>query len=262
MGRIVETVEDGRTILAAVFAQASDLVALTGAGISTESGVPDFRSPGSPWRRYPPIDFASFLASPDTRVEAWRRKFAMDDIYAGAGPSRTHRALTQLHRAGPLSLVVTQNIDGLHQAAGLPEDSLVELHGNGTFARCLSCGERHALVTVRAALERDGTAPTCRCGGMVKSATIAFGQTLPAAALDRAVRATRACDVFLVLGSSLVVRPAATLPRLAAEAGATLVIVNREPTPLDEQADAVVRADVGSVLAPWALNGKIPSAAA
>ncbi len=248
----IGTVEDGRAALSAVLEKAERVVAFTGAGISTECGVPDFRSPGSPWRRYPPIDYAAFQASAAARIEAWRRKFAMDDIYAGARPGRSHRALTALEQSGRLSAVITQNIDGLHQAAGLSARRLVELHGNGTYARCLACDKRHELADVRAAFESNHDAPCCACGGMVKSATIAFGQQVPVEALARAKAAALSCDVFVVLGSSLVVRPAAALPPLAAQAGARLVIINRDPTPLDDCAELVINADVGAVLEPWA----------
>lgn len=248
---IIAEVEEARAVLGEVVAQARDMVAFTGAGISTECGVPDFRSAGSPWRRYPPIDFARFVASPAARIEAWRRKFAMDDLYAGARPGRTHRALAQAAAVGRLRVVVTQNIDGLHQAAGLPAATLVELHGNGTFARCLSCGLRHELGPIRRTLEATGLAPDCACGGMLKAATVAFGQPVPPEALQRSVDAAARADVFLVLGSSLVVRPAATLPLLAKRGGARLIIVNHDPTPLDEAADLVIRADVGAVLDRW-----------
>lgn len=252
---LIDTVEEGRAALAERIGAAEHIVAFTGAGVSTECGVPDFRSPGSAWRRHPPIDFAAFLASAETRAEAWRRKFAMDDIYAGARPGRTHRALACLAAEGHLGTVITQNIDGLHQAAGLEPARLVELHGNGTFARCLDCGERHELQPIRHRFEATGEAPVCGCGGPVKSATIAFGQPVPTEDLRRSRNAALAADLFLVLGSSLVVRPAATLPLIAREGGAVLVIVNRDPTPLDAAADLVIRADVGSVCEPWSGEG-------
>ena len=238
-----------RALLAAVMA-AERIVVLTGAGVSTECGVPDFRSPDSPWRRFPPIPFTDWLASPAMRVEAWRRKFAIDDLSKGARPGRTHRALVALARTGRLRAVITQNIDGLHQAAGLAPSSLVELHGNGTFARCLSCGTRHELDDVRRDLA-SGEAPACECGGMVKSATIAFGQPLDRETAQRAQAAALDCDLILVLGSSLLVRPAASLPVLAQRQGAVFGIVNREPTRLDEVADLVVRGDVGHAVASW-----------
>ena len=157
--------------------------------------------------------------------------------------------LTDAIRAGKLAGVVTQNIDNLHQDSGAPEEAIVELHGNGTYATCLDCGLRHELADIRPAFERTGLAPACvACGGAVKSATVSFGQTVPEAQLTRAKRLTLACDLFLAIGSSLVVYPAAALPRLAAENGAALVIVNGEPTPLDPYATLVVRGDVGDVL--------------
>ena len=175
----------------------------------------------------------------------------MDDIYAGAEPGRSHRAMVRLASEGRLVAVITQNIDGLHQAAGLSADRLVELHGNGTFARCLSCGLRHELAPIREHFEATGLAPRCACGGLVKSASIAFGQPLDAAAIRRATEAALACDLMLVLGSSLLVRPAARFPELARRHGAQLVIVNRQPTPLDAAADVVLRADIGTALATY-----------
>jgi NAD-dependent deacetylase len=250
---VIDEVEAAQNQLRPLIAAATSIVGFTGAGISTECGVPDFRSPDSAWRRHPPIDFKDFLASAEARIEAWRRKFAMDDIYAGARPGRTHHALAHLARGGRLSCVVTQNIDGLHQAAGLPDEQLLELHGNGTYARCLACGTRHELADIRRRLEATGEAPACEaCGGMVKSATVAFGQALSPDILRASRQATLAADLYLVLGSSLVVRPAAALPLLAKQNGAVLVIVNRDLTPLDAVADLVIRADVGGVLEEWA----------
>jgi NAD-dependent deacetylase len=229
-------------------ARARSVVAFTGAGISTESGVPDFRSPNSPWMRNKPVPFDAYLASAEARREAWRRKFTMDDLYAGAKPSRGHLALASLVRAGRMPGVITQNIDGLHQAAGVPSDTVVELHGNGTFATCLSCGCRYELAWVRPRFEASGEAPACEaCGGIVKSATISFGQAMPEPAMRRAQELTLACDVFLAIGSSLVVYPAAGFPVLAKRNGAKLVIVNREPTDLDDVADLVINGDIGPV---------------
>jgi NAD-dependent deacetylase len=230
-------------------ARARTIVAFTGAGISTESGVPDFRSPNSPWMRNKPIPFERYLASADARREAWRRKFTMDDLYAGAKPSRGHLALASLVRAGRMPAVITQNIDGLHQEAGVPAAKVIELHGNGTYATCLSCGCRYELPWVRARLEASGEAPACEaCGGIVKSATISFGQAMPEAAMRRAQEVALACDLFLAIGSSLVVYPAAGFPIVAKRNGAQLVIINREPTDLDDMADLVVNADIGDAL--------------
>ena len=246
---------EGAFLLAALLEQSENMLGFTGAGISTECGVPDFRSPGSPWMVNKPIPFAAFVASEEARTEAWRRKFVMDDSYAGAQPGRGHAAFAALHRAGKMPLLVTQNIDGLHQAAGLSPEVVVELHGNGGFAKCLTCESRHELPAIRAVFESEGEAPPCRwCGGLLKSATISFGQAMPEAQMRRAVAATLACDLFLAVGSSLVVFPAAALPRASAENGARLVILNREPTAMDPLADVVIHADIGDVLARTCAN--------
>ncbi len=246
---VIEDVEGAAIRLAELVAEADQVTGFTGAGISTECGVPDFRTPGSPWMVNKPIPFPIFMSHGEARQEAWRRKFTMDDTYAGARPGKGHAALAALHAAGKMRGLITQNIDGLHQASGLPEESVIELHGNGTFARCLDCGLRHELGDIRPHFEREGHAPPCRsCGGLLKSATISFGQAMPVAAMRRAVKATLACDLFLAIGSSLVVFPAAGLPRAAHENGAKLVIINREETALDPEAEIVIRNDIGLVL--------------
>jgi NAD-dependent deacetylase len=245
----ITDIEEAARALRAVLAGSSRILAFTGAGISTECGVPDFRSPGSPWMVNKPIPYDAFVASAEVRREAWRRKFSMDDHYRDARPGRGHRVLAQLHDEGRLLGVVTQNIDGLHFASGMPGERIVELHGNGTYATCLACGLRHELADIRPVFEATGEAPSCRaCDGMVKSATISFGQAMPEAALRKAFALVSACDVFVAIGSSLVVNPAARLPLLARQQGAELVILNGEPTPLDAAADLVIRADIGDVL--------------
>ena len=231
-----------------MLASARIVAAFTGAGISTESGVPDFRTPGSPWLANKPIEYGEFVRSEEARREAWRRKFTMDDLYRGAKPSRGHRALAELVRSGKAPAIITQNIDGLQQAAGTPDEHVIELHGNGTFAVCLSCGCRHELADVRRTFEASGRAPTCAsCGGPVKSATISFGQAMPVEAMGRAQDLALACDLFLAIGSSLLVQPAASLPVLAKRRGAALVIINREPTGFDDIADLVVRSEIGTL---------------
>ena len=243
------TVEEAAAQLAALLNDASAITAFTGAGISTECGVPDFRSPGSPWMQNKPIPFPAFVASAEARQEAWRRKFTMDDLYAGAQPGRGHRALATLYHTGRMAALITQNIDGLHQAAGILEEDVIEIHGNGTYATCLSCAARHELADIRRVFETEGAAPACgACGGVLKSATISFGQAMPQSAMKRAAQHAVDSDVFLAIGSSLVVFPAAGLPKAAKEHGARLVIINQEPTGLDEAADMVVRADIGAVL--------------
>ncbi len=251
---IISSTDEARAELARLFAKSQRITAFTGAGISTECGVPDFRSPGSPWMKHRPIDFSAFVSDPLAREEAWRRKFTMDDLYAGAQPGRGHRALAALVASGKMGAIITQNIDGLHQASGVPSAKVIELHGNGTYAKCLDCGTRHELSDVRAEFERTGAAPECDCGGAIKSATISFGQAMPEDEMRRAHDETATCDLFLAIGSSLVVYPAAGFPILAKRNGATLVIVNREETPLDDAADLVLRGDIGSILAPFAAS--------
>ena len=242
--------QSGSAELARMIDAASAVVAFTGAGISTECGIPDFRSKDSAWTRHPPMPFDDFLASEDNRVLAWRRKFAMDDLHRDVRPGRGHLALARLMASGKVIGVITQNIDGLHQAAGSPERDVVELHGNGGYALCLACGVRHEIARVRAQFEIDGRAPRCLCGGMVKSATISFGQSMPADAMARARELTLRADLFLAIGSSLVVHPAAAFPAAARQNGARLAILNREPTRLDAIADLVLRADIGDALDP------------
>jgi NAD-dependent deacetylase len=228
------------------------IAGFTGAGISTESGVPDFRSPGSPWLANRPIPFQAFMASPEMRREAWRRKFTMDDLYRDARPARAHQAFARWAREGRMPAVITQNIDGLHQAAGIAADQVIELHGNGTFATCLACGQRHELAAIRLRFEATGDPPECMtCGGIVKSATISFGQAMPEAPMQRAIELAMHCDLFIVAGSSLVVFPAANLPRIARQSGAQLVIINRDATDLDKHADLVINAEIGDVLGPY-----------
>lgn len=238
-----------RDRIAAFIESCDTLVIFTGAGISTEAGVPDFRSPGSPWLVNRPIPFQDYVASAEARIEAWRRKFAMDDLYRHAGPGETHRFIAEGVASGKVRLVVTQNIDNLHQRSGVPEDRIAELHGNGSYARCMACEKRHEIRAIRNYFEENEILPACdACGGIVKSATISFGQPMPVASLQRAREEMMRADGILVLGSSLVVRPAATLPVLAAEAGARLMIVNRDRTPLDDVAETVIRGDLPDVL--------------
>jgi NAD-dependent deacetylase len=232
-----------------MLAAARHAVVFTGAGISTESGIPDFRSPGGIWTRMAPIDFQDFIASEEARRETWRRRFAMEDTFRGAEPNRGHRAIATLVRRGTVSSVITQNIDGLHQASGVPDRQVIELHGNTTYATCLDCGERHELASIRTAFETDATPPRCvKCEGLVKTATISFGQSMPVLAMRRAEAETLAADLFIVLGSSLVVYPAAGFPELAKHNGARLVIVNREETGLDRYADLVLHEPIGDTL--------------
>jgi len=225
------------------------IVAFTGAGISTESGIPDFRSPGGIWTKYQPIYFDDFMSSEEMRREAWRRKFATDETMQKAEPNAGHRALAKLVEQGKMTAIITQNVDGLHQRSGVPESKIIELHGNSTYATCLDCGHRYELEPIRKAFQGKGTLPICeKCDGIVKTATISFGQAMPEIQMARAQDETMACDLFMVLGSSLVVYPAAGFPRIAKRRGARLVIVNRDPTDQDEDADLVVHAEIGPTL--------------
>ena len=221
----------------------------TGAGISTESGIPDFRGPGGLWSKVQPVEFADFLASAEQRRRYWRQKFAAHDAILQAQPNRGHRAVAALVERRAASAVITQNIDGLHQASGVAVDRVIELHGNTTYASCLDCAKPFDLEPIRVAFERDQTLPLCdRCGGIVKTATISFGQAMPEAEMRRAEAEALGCDLFLVIGSSLVVYPAAGLPAAAKRHGAALVILNREPTELDGLADLVLNHDIGPTL--------------
>ena len=232
---------------------ANSIVPFTGAGISTECGIPDFRSPGGLWTKNRPIPFDEFISSQEARNESWRRRFAMEEKFAGARPGRGHRAIANLYRAGKVPAVVTQNIDNLHQASGIPAEDVVELHGNTTFAHCLDCNDRFELQWVRGYMDAgNGCAPDCpKCGGYIKTATISFGQAMPDATVRRAQDLAQCCDLLVSIGSSLVVWPAAGLPLLAKRSGAMLVIINREPTDFDDLADLVVHEDIGTVLEPF-----------
>jgi len=228
---------------------AKRIVAFTGAGISTESGIPDFRSPGGIWTKYQPIYFDDFMSSEEMRRESWRRKFATDETMLKAEPNAGHRALAKLVETGKMTAIITQNVDGLHQRSGVPSSKIIELHGNTTYASCLDCGHRHELEPIRKAFLSDGTLPICeKCDGIVKTATISFGQAMPEIQMARAQDETMQCDLFIVLGSSLVVYPAAGFPRIAKKRGASLVILNRDPTDQDDDADLVVHGEIGPTM--------------
>jgi NAD-dependent deacetylase len=236
--RLQEMIESARRI-----------VAFTGAGISTESGIPDFRSPGGIWTKYQPIYFDDFMSSEEMRREAWRRKFATDETMVKAEPNAGHRALAKLVEQGKMTAIITQNIDGLHQRSGIPASKIIELHGNTTYATCLDCGQRHELAPIRKAFEGKGTLPICeKCDGIVKTATISFGQAMPEIQMARAQDETQNCDLFIVLGSSLVVYPAAGFPQIAKRRGAKLAILNRDPTDQDETADLVLHGEIGPTM--------------
>jgi NAD-dependent deacetylase len=241
--------DTGIAALTRLIAAASRVVCFTGAGISTESGIPDFRSPSGLWTRQKPIDFADYIASEEVRREAWRRKFDGDRTLRDARPNRGHRAVAALIASGKSAAVITQNIDGLHQDSDIPDDRIIELHGNATYAHCLDCRTRYELAALAIAFARDEMPPRCtRCSGLIKTATVSFGQAMPVEAMQRARAETLEADLFIVLGSSLVVYPAAGFPELAKRNGAALVIVNREQTGLDALADLVINAGIGETM--------------
>ena len=227
---------------------ADRVVLFTGAGISTESGIPDFRSPGGVWTKMQPIDFRDFMRSDKARRETWRRRFAMEEMFRKATPNRGHRACAELIRLGKATSIITQNIDGLHQDSGIPDNRVIELHGNTTYAHCLDCGQRYEIASLRVDFERDNIVPNCACGGWVKTATISFGQAMPVNEMRRAEQETLLADLFIAMGSSLVVYPAAGFPELAKRNGASLVILNRDETTLDGMADLVLHRAIGDTL--------------
>jgi NAD-dependent deacetylase len=252
---IASSLRNGVEQLGELIAEASVIVPFTGAGISTECGIPDFRSPGGLWSRNRPIPFDEFVASTDARNEAWRRRFAMEPTFAAARPGRGHRALASLYGAGKIPAVVTQNIDNLHQVSGFAGEHVVELHGNTTYARCIGCHEAYSLSWVKQCFDTTGSAPDCTaCDEPVKTATISFGQAMPEDAMRRATELAQSCDLFMAIGSSLVVWPAAGFPLLAKNSGARLVIINNEPTEQDDLADLVIRHDIGDTLGPFVGN--------
>jgi NAD-dependent deacetylase len=229
--------------------ESREAVAFTGAGISTESGIPDFRSPGGIWTKYRTIYFDEFLASADARHEYWRQKAEGQRDFSRAEPNVGHQALARWEEEGRLRAVITQNIDGLHARAG--SRRVLELHGTAREVSCLDCRARFDADEMVRRFQQTGQVPCCvACGsGLVKHATISFGQRLPPDVLHEAFALSRRADLFLAIGSSLVVEPAASLPRAAKESGARLVIINRDPTPLDSLADVVLHEPIGITLA-------------
>ncbi len=227
------------------------IVALTGAGISTESGIPDFRSPGSIWRQQPPVSYQDFISKPEARQKYWQTRRSLSGQVATAKPNAAHRALVEMERMGILLGIITQNFDGLHHDAGSQPERVVELHGTSREAACTLCGVRSSMRDLQRRIDAGETDPTCSlCGGYMKTATILFGQRVPENVLAHAKAMANECDLFLVIGSSLQVTPAAALPRLALVRDVPLIIVNLQPTPLDDYADVILRAKAGEALPP------------
>jgi NAD-dependent protein deacetylase/lipoamidase len=232
-----------------LIAKSNRIVGFTGAGISTESGIPDFRSPNGVWANNRMIEYGEFISSREGRIEYWRQKVAIWPEMRDAQPNAGHRAFVELERQARLRAMITQNIDGLHQRAGNSPRLVIELHGTTTAAVCLTCEDRISMDEAVKRVEDGELAPECdRCGGLLKPATISFGQAMPAREMQDAAEAAKNCDVFLAVGSSLVVYPAATLPELAKRYGAALIIINRTETPMDAIADLVVNDEIGEAL--------------
>ena len=247
MRRVNENVDE----LAAMVAAARRILFFTGAGISTESGIPDFRSPGTGlWSQMKPIPFQDFIASDEVRQESWRRRFTSERTLESAKPNKGHLSIARLVEEGRCQAVITQNVDNLHQDSGVPAEQVIELHGNASYAKCLNCGLRCEIADLEQQFQRLGRVEPCAsCGGIVKAATISFGQAMPEREMGRAQEAVAHCDLMVVAGSSLVVYPAAAFPETAKVLGAQLAILNREPTPLDPIADLLVHGEIGPTLA-------------
>ena len=226
------------------------IVVFTGAGISTESGIPDFRSPGGIWKRFDPDDFTyqKFISNPESRRKQWRMLHE-GLLTGGAEPNPAHYAIAELDRLGKLDCVITQNVDGLHYKAGVPDDKVFELHGNMQWAVCLDCGQRYPFVEIKVRLDEGEEIPDCgTCHGILKPDVVLFGEQLPSQVLNEASRRSCGCDLFIVIGSTLVVYPAAYMPKYATAAGAKLVIINLSSTPMDHRATVLIRAKAGEAM--------------
>ncbi len=229
--------------------QAQCIVALTGAGISTESGIPDFRSPGSTWLQQPPVSFQDFITKPEARQQYWQTRSNLYGQVSAAQPNEAHIALVDLEKKQHLLGIITQNFDGLHHDAGNDPKQIVELHGTSRAAACTHCGQRSSMHELQQRVDAGEVDPLCSdCGGFLKAATILFGQRIPDDVLARAKELSFACDLFLVVGSSLKVNPAATLPRIALKNDVPLIIINLQPTHLDDYAEIVINEKAGEVL--------------
>jgi len=231
--------------------QSKKVIVFTGAGVSTESGIPDFRSPGGVWQKYNPEDFyyQKFISSEESREKYWQMSREFYEPLKNAQPNAAHRAVAELEKMGKLDCVITQNIDNLHQRAGSSPQKVIELHGTAVSVSCLSCRKKYPREEIQSWLLRGVKAPRCdACGGILKPDTVSFGQSMPVKETEEAFHRARNCDLFIVIGSSLVVQPAATVPLEAKESGAKLVIINRDPTYHDSYADVVIHGSAGEVM--------------
>lgn len=247
---VEETLDSLARKAAELIVTAKKLVVFTGAGISTESGIPDFRSPGGIWSRFDPEDFTyqKFTTDPEARRKQWRM-LGEGHLTTDAQPNPAHYAIAELDRMGKLDCVITQNVDNLHHKAGVPAEKVFELHGNVQWAICLDCGRRYPFEHIKARWEAGEEIPDCEeCGGMLKPDAVLFGEQLPAAVLEEASRRSSQSDLFIVVGSTLIVYPAAYMPAYALRGGAKLIIVNLSDTPLDPQADVIIRTKAGEAM--------------
>ena len=250
-GRAKKGMDEKIETIAEWIVSAKSVVVFVGAGMSTESGIPDFRSPGGVWDKYDPDDFQyhNFLADERSRENYWKMATEMYDSMKNASPNAGHLAIAELERLGRLDCLITQNIDGLHFKAGNSASRVLELHGTAMAVTCLSCGKRYEREPVQARIAEGEKAPRCEaCGGLLKPATISFGQAMPEWETAEAYRRSEGADLFMVVGSSLVVHPAASMPVAAKRAGARLVIINRDETAMDHLADLVVHGEAGPVM--------------
>lgn len=239
---------DEAATLAKHIEAADRVVVFTGAGISTESGIPDFRSPGGVWSKMQPIYYQDFVSDHEARREGWRRVFERTAGWTGATPNAGHHAIAKLVEMGKITSVVTQNVDNLHQDGGVPDEKVIEVHGNASYAKCLNCGKRYEYDVLRPRWEADEDLTCDFCTGLLKSATISFGQAMPEDKMVFAESEAQSCNLMIALGSSLVVYPAANIPIIAKQNGAKYVIVNREETEHDVYADLVVHTEIGPLL--------------
>jgi NAD-dependent deacetylase len=246
-----EAIQTNVSAAVAAIRNANRIVVFTGAGISTESGIPDFRSPGGIWSKYDPREFTyqRFVESEEARAKIWKMSAETHKVLTSADPNPAHYAIVSLEKADKLACLITQNIDGLHQRAGTSEEKVLELHGTALYIKCLDCGKRYEREPIAKRVADGDYSPRCDdCKGLLKSATISFGQSMPREKMERAYAESESCDLFIVIGSSLVVQPAASLPLIAKKNGAVLMIINRDPTDFDQLADVVINASAGETM--------------
>jgi NAD-dependent deacetylase len=246
--KMADTIEDKMSIVAREITKDGKNVVFTGVGISTESGIPDFRSQGGIWDKYRPIYFDEFMSSKEARIEYWERHAELYPDLMKAKPNPVHMAVAELHDMGLIEAVITQNIDGLHQDSGIPDEKVIELHGNTLRARCMSCRKIVSLHAVHKRIQHGDSAPECECGGYLKSDTISFGQAMPVEDVGKTTDLSRNADFFMVVGSTLLVHPAAAMPGYATQNSSFLVIVNLSETPYDDSADVLIQGKAGEVL--------------